>query len=155
MCIRAAFGLILAIPFCGQDFRATLSGQVTDPTGAAVPAASVTATNVEGNVPVQVQSGADGHYTIPHLNPGIYNVDAKAPGFETLHRTGIVLRVADKVDLPIHLKMGQMTQQVTVTTAQDALETADASRGLVFDPLKTQQLPQGVAAADGEHGAAV
>lgn len=52
-----------------------------------------------------------------------------------------MLRVADKLDLPLHLTIGQISQQVTVAAQQEVLETADASRGLEFDPIKTQQLP--------------
>src|SRR5579884_1965709 len=134
-------GLAIAAAASAQDFRATLSGQVTDPTGASVPDASVRATNRETNQSVDVKTNADGHYTIPYLAPGNYNVEVTAPGFQKLVREDIVLRVADKIDLPLQLTVGQMSQEVTVTGRQEVLDTENADRGLVFNPIMAQQLP--------------
>ncbi len=124
-----------------QDFRATLSGVVTDPSGAAIPGATVKATNTSTNAVKEAQTTAVGNYTIPYLDPGVYNVEVSAKGFQTIVREKIVLRVADKVNLPLELKIGQTTETLVVTAEQDVIETASADRGLVFDPIKTQQLP--------------
>src|SRR5262249_7024551 len=53
----------------------------------------------------------------------------------------IVLRVADKLDLSLRLKVGAVTETITVTAEQEVIETASADRGLVFDPIKTQSYP--------------
>lgn len=53
-----------------QDFRATITGQVTDPSGAIIANASVKAVNQETGVPSEAKTNSDGHYTIPYLNPG-------------------------------------------------------------------------------------
>lgn len=142
MVIRLVFVLfILASAISAQDFRATLEGLVTDPSGAAIPGATVKATNIETNESRETKTTAEGRYTIPYLDPGTYNIDITATGFQTLKRQNIVLRVADKLNLPIKLTVGQMTQEVTVIGEQELLETGDASRGLVFDPIKTQEYP--------------
>ncbi len=131
----------LAFPLSAQDFRATLLGQVTDASGAAVPNATVKATRTENRIVSEVKTTANGYYAIPFLDPGRYNIEASASGFKVLKRAGITLQVADKVDLPLRLELGELTQEVTVTGQQEVLDTATASRGLVFDSVKTQEYP--------------
>jgi len=133
--------LMLAAGAYAQDFRATLTGVVTDPTGAAIPNATVKAINTATNEIKETKTTADGVYTIPYLNPGTYNIEVTASGFQTLKREAIVLRVADKVNLPAQLTVGAVSQEITVTGQQDVIETASADRGLVFDPVKTQEYP--------------
>src|SRR5438876_10124225 len=79
---RAAASAVL---FCAllsaQDFRATILGQVTDPSGSAIPNATVKATRIDTNQTTEAKTSANGIYTIPFLNPGTYNVEASASGF--------------------------------------------------------------------------
>lgn len=133
----------LAVPWGlpAQDFRATLLGQVTDASGAVVPGASVKAVRVENHVVTEAKTTYEGFYSIAYLNPGVYDIEVSAPGFKSLKRVGIVLQVADKVELPLRLEVGELTQEVTVTGEQESIETATASRGLVFDSIKTQEYP--------------
>src|SRR5581483_2374694 len=130
-----------AVGAFAQDFRATISGQVTDPSGAAVPGAVVKAINAETNETKEVKTTSDGHYTIPYLNPGTWNIEATASGFQVLKREGIVLRVADKLNLPLEMTVGNVNETVTVTGQQEVIETGSADRGSVFDPVKVQELP--------------
>jgi len=133
--------LLVPLGVTAQDFRATLLGQVTDTSGAAVPNAAVKATWVDNNQATLVRSTSAGFYTIPYLNPGTYNVEVSAPGFKVLKRESIVLATADKKNLPLQLELGELTQEVTVTAEMETLDTATASRGLDFDPVKTQEYP--------------
>src|SRR5215831_18846934 len=132
LCCAAAFA---------QDFRATLTGAITDPSGAAVPSATVKATNTATNAAKEVKSTSDGVYTIPYLDPGVYDVEVSASGFQQLKRASLTLQVAQKLNLPLQMTVGQMTQEITVVGQQEVIDTADASRGLVFDPVKTQEYP--------------
>src|SRR5712692_6389383 len=125
----------------GQDYRATLSGQVTDPSEAAISGATVRAINVDTKEAKEAKTTAEGSYTIPYLNPGVYDVEVSATGFRVLRRQKIVLRVADKLNLPLKLQIGSVTESVTVTAQQEVLESGSADRGLVFDPIKTQEYP--------------
>jgi carboxypeptidase family protein len=124
-----------------QDFRATVGGLVTDSNKQAIAGAIVRATRVDTNETKEVRTTSEGRYSIPYLNPGIYNIEVTANGFQTLKRESITLRVADKVDLPLQLTVGQVSETVTVTGQQEVLDTGSADRGLVFDPIKTQELP--------------
>lgn len=133
--------LLLCTGLCAQDFRATLTGIVTDPSGAAVPAATVKTTHNGTNAIKETKTTADGVYTVPYLDPGVYTIEVSAPGFQTLKRDKITLVVAQKLNLPLQLTVGQATTEITVTGQQETIDTGDASRGLVFDPVKVQQYP--------------
>ena len=124
-----------------QDFRATLTGTVTDPSGAAVPNASIKATNTATNIVKDTKSNNNGVYNIPFLDPGVYNIEVTASGFQTFKNQAVTLEVSQHLDLPIHLTVGQASTEVTVTGVVETIETADAHRGLVFDPIKTQEYP--------------
>lgn len=133
--------LVLSAGLFAQEFRATLTGTVTDPSGAAIPNATVKAVNTAVNSTSETKTSNDGLYTIPLLQPGVYNIEITANGFQTLKREAITLAVGQRVNLPIRLTVGQMSQEITVTGQQEVIESADANRGLVFDPIKTQEYP--------------
>lgn len=133
--------LLLAVCASAQDFRATLTGLVTDPSGAAIPGATVRAINIATNATKEVETTASGNYTIPYLNPGVYRIEVTMTGFQTLKRENITLEVSAKLNLPLQLTVGNVATEITVVGQQEVLETADANRGLVFDPIKTQQYP--------------
>ena len=92
----SALTLLFTGSLFAQDFRATLTGIVTDPSGAAVPGATVKTTNVGTNAIKETKTTGDGVYTIPYLDPGVYNIEASSAGFQTLKREKIVLEVAQK-----------------------------------------------------------
>lgn len=124
-----------------QDFRATISGLVSDPSRSAVPEATVRAVKDGTNETKETKSNAQGIYVIPFLDPGTYTISAQASGFKDLKRVGIVLRVADRQNLPLILEVGQVTESITVTGDQELIQTATAGRGLNFDPIKVQEYP--------------
>src|SRR5262245_28676169 len=140
--IRAALALLVftAIGFA-QDFRATISGLVTDQNGQLVANAIVKAVKVDTNETKEVRTTSEGRYSIPYLNPAIYNIEVTANGFQMLRRKGIALRVADKLDLPLQLTVGQVSETVVVAGQQESLDSGSANVGLVFDPGKPQELP--------------
>ena len=143
MNIRSTMALLCLLSggVFAQENAATLTGVVTDPSGAAVPNAAVKATNTATNQARDTKTNAQGLYTIPYLDPGIYNVEISASGFATARRQEITLAVAQILNLPVQLTIGQAATEVTVNGQQQLVDTEDADRGLVFDPLKTQDLP--------------
>ncbi|MBS1857453.1 MAG: TonB-dependent receptor [Acidobacteria bacterium] len=141
---KAVLAILTAIFSAGlyaQEYRATITGTVTDPSGAAIPNASVKAVNSATNSTHETKTSGDGVYTLPLLEPGVYRVDATAAGFQTLSRTSITLAVGQRLNLPMQLAVGQASTEITVTGQQEVIQSADASRGLVFDPIKTQEYP--------------
>lgn len=133
--------LASAVHSSAQDYRATILGQVQDSTKSSVPNATVKATKVDTNVSKETVTNSAGVYTIVGLDPGRYNVVVTASGFQTVRRTDIILQTSEKLNLPITLEVGAVTQEITVVGEQELIQTATASRGLVFDPVKMQEIP--------------
>ncbi|MBL8179231.1 MAG: TonB-dependent receptor [Bryobacterales bacterium] len=141
---KAAFVLFLYVTagiLQPQDFRATILGQVTDSQRSAIPNATIKATKTDTNVSKETVTNSQGIFTLPALDPGRYEVTVTATGFQTVRRSGIVLQVAEKLNLPILLEVGAVTTEITVIGEQELIQTASASRGLVFDPIKMQEIP--------------
>jgi hypothetical protein len=138
------FALACALLLSGaaaQEFRANILGSVLDGSGGAIVGATVVATKDDTNVSRQTVTNAEGMYTLVGLDPGRYTVIVTAGGFTSVRRSGIVLQVAERLNLPIRMDIGQVTESVTVVGEQELIQTATASRGLVFDPIKMQEIP--------------
>jgi hypothetical protein len=124
-----------------QDFRATVSGQVTDKTGAAIPGAKVTATQRSTNQTTKQVTNQDGYYTLSSLIPSTYDVEVESSGFKRAKKTQLTLLDSDKIVLPFQLEIGEMSQEVTVTATSEILAQGDASGGVNFDSTLTSELP--------------
>ncbi len=137
----AAVLSLLTLVALGQEFRATLTGRVTDPQKAAVPGAIVQARNVATNEVASATTNEQGDYTIHFLRPGAYSISIEHPGFKRYERQGITLNVAQTATLPIALEIGASTQVVTVSADVPLLEPDTASRGGVVDQQHVAELP--------------
>ncbi len=125
----------------GQEFRGTISGRVIDNTGGAMPGVTVTATNTATNVRSSTTTNAEGTFTIPYLNPGMYAVAASLSGFKTASRDGIDLRIGDRIDLDFKLEIGRVEEVVSVTAEAPLLELGHGSAGQVIDEKRIALLP--------------
>ena len=114
---------------------------MSDPTGAGVPNATVTARNVETNIEVTGTTGEYGNYTIPFLPPGTYSISVGGAGFKRAIRENIVLQVGGNTTLNFDLQVGDVAEQVTVTAAPPLLEESTATRGSVIENLRVTELP--------------
>lgn len=121
--------------------KGTLQGTVTDPTGAVIPHATVTATDDATGIVTTRRSSSAGFFTIAPLPPSTYTVTVKAPGFKTLVQKNIVLNALQILSLNLKLAVGQATQNVTVTSAPPVLHTADATVGLTVQHNMYANLP--------------
>lgn len=124
-----------------QDYRASMMGTVMDPSKAPIPSATVKATKGNTNVSRETQTNLAGLYTLVGLEPGTYTISVTAGGFQTSRRTGIILLTNDKLNMNFALEVGAVTQEIVVVGEQELITTATASRGLVFDPVKIQEIP--------------
>jgi hypothetical protein len=124
-----------------QDFRAQVSGQVTDKTGAAIPGAKVTASRKSTNQTTSQVTNQEGFYTLTALIPDDYTIEVEASGFKREKKTDLTLLDSDKVILPFQLEVGEMNQEVTVSASTEILATGDASGGVNFDSKLTSELP--------------
>src|ERR1700734_1243933 len=87
-CIFLVCITIITIAASAQEFRGTLTGQVTDPTGAIIPNAALTITNESTGAITRTVSGANGFYTVPFLTPGKYSISISVNGFKPYLHTG-------------------------------------------------------------------
>ena len=134
--------LCLAVSGFAQEFRATLTGQVSDQSGASIPGAKVTVKNRETNVETTVSTGEDGNYTIPLLQPGDYTLSVEAQGFKRAVNEGVQLHTADKATIDVSLEVGQLDQVITVMESEVALLESDtATRGQVIENRRVTELP--------------
>ncbi|HYO64203.1 MAG TPA: carboxypeptidase regulatory-like domain-containing protein [Pyrinomonadaceae bacterium] len=131
----------LAVSAHAQEFRATLTGQVQDPSGAAVPNATVTVRNLSTNQTTTANTGEEGNYTIPFLIPGDYSVTVEAQGFKRVVNDKMTLHVSEKITFDVTLEVGQVADAVTVTAEDPLLEASTASRGLVVENMRVNELP--------------
>jgi len=133
--------VLTATPAAAQANRASITGTVTDTSGAIVPGVDVTATNLETNVPSKTVSNQDGIYVIPNLFPGTYSIEFKRQGFEVLRRPTVTLESTQNARIDASLKVGALTESVTVTTDAPILQQEDASIGTNMKSSVVNDLP--------------
>src|SRR5437764_1059767 len=108
-------GLLLCLPVSGQRSTATISGTVTDSTGAIVPGAHVSATSASTDSRTETVTNAEGFYVIASLLPGIYSLQVTNAGFQTYSQGKIVLEVDRPATVNVSLKVGNQADTVTVS----------------------------------------
>jgi hypothetical protein len=124
-----------------QTSRSTLTGTVTDPNGAVVPAAVVTAANVATGVTTTTKSNEGGLYTFTALQPGEYVLEVEVPGFKRFVQGGIVLQIAESTRLDPVLEVGAVTEEVRVTSEAPLVRSVSSELGQVIDYKQIQSLP--------------
>jgi hypothetical protein len=119
---------------------ASLSGTVSDPTGALIPKATIKLVSSENGVSRTGSTNSLGQFSFALLPPSSYTLTVEAKGFRTTRQTGIVLAVGDSLTDNVKMTIGT-TQQVTVTAAAPLLQTQSADVGTVVSSRQIQQLP--------------
>jgi len=125
----------------GQEINATLTGAVTDAQGAIVPGVTVIVLNISTNIPSEATTDSHGGYTISKLPPGHYRITAAAQGFKTYVREGIVLRTAETGTVNIQLSLGNVEENVTVTSALSEVETNQSTLAQTMENRRVSELP--------------
>lgn len=131
----------LVPPAAAQDPRGTLSGSVTDATGAVVPSVEIRATNVSTGVTASARSNAQGRFVMPYLLAGFYTVTGELTGFKRFSQDGIQIRVGEITELVVALELGDVTETVEVTASTPVLDTTTPSLGQVLDERRVTELP--------------
>ncbi len=124
-----------------QVTTADIVGSVTDPSGAIVGGATVTAKNEGTGVSRSTTTGSGGEYTFTLLPLGAYTVNIGATGFKTFVSKNIVLSAGDRVRVDATLALGQATETVEVESTTPALQTDSSSVGLLINTQAVQDLP--------------
>ncbi|PYS51449.1 MAG: TonB-dependent receptor [Acidobacteria bacterium] len=139
----AVLALVLAFPLVAvaQVTTATIVGTITDPGGAAVPGAQVTARNVDTGLTRSVVSGDDGTYRIEFLPVGKYSMEVTGSGFKKGFLDEVVLQVNETVRADVPLAVGQVDETVTVTETPTAVNTSTSEIGRTIDSREITSLP--------------
>jgi len=131
LAILVLFLGLTSVAFGQEETAATVSGQVTDSTGAAIPGATVTIANDTTRFERKVQTNDDGGYVITPLIPGTYTLTAEQTNFKKYVQTGLTLNAKDRRQLNIVLEAGNITESVTVTSDQNVVQDSPTGQTLI------------------------
>ena len=140
------FKLISAVAICalstyGQVGTAELSGTISDPSGAAVANAKVTAVNTATNFERATTTNNNGNYIIQLLPPGDYILNVEGSGFRKASQRGITLQVNQQAQIDVALQVGQVSETIEVTAAAPLIQSQASSLGTVVSEKLVNQLP--------------
>jgi hypothetical protein len=141
---RSAMCLTLLLLFGGVVFaqdRGTITGTITDSSGALVPGAKVTVKNSSIGLTQNATTGADGLYSFLYLPVGTYSVVIEKPGFRKSEARDVLVNVNTSVRLDVQLTIGGIEQTVEVTAAAPLLSTEGSNLGKVMPTKAIQDLP--------------
>src|SRR5260221_3560331 len=124
-----------------QYTTATLSGNILDASGAPIPAARVAIRNIATGFAQTTQSSDDGSFLFPRLPVGDYELTADKPGFSSYLQTGITLTVNQQATQNITLKVGQVSEKITVEATAELVDTRTGTVGQLVDREKIVELP--------------
>jgi hypothetical protein len=130
-----ASGAVLAQTF------GSISGEVSDPTGAFVPHAAVTITNTATNAVRETTTDAAGVFSFPDLQPGPYSVKVAAAGFSTVVKQGVEIQVQQSARVDFALEVGQSNTTIEVAANSALLATENATVGTVIEQQRIEDLP--------------
>ena len=124
-----------------QETTGAIAGRVSDPQGLAVPGATVTVTGDRGAQ--TFTADAEGRFNAPFLTPGTYTVRTELQGFKATEQKNVVVRLGQRVDLPITMEVGGLTETVEVTGASPTVDVSTTTVGAVINADLLQRVPIG------------
>ena len=133
--------LLLSSPASAQSTFGSISGTVTDTSGAAVAGATVTLTSAATGATDTFTTTADGLYSFVNLGPGQYTLNVEKTGFKHVKREGVVVQVQQAVRIDVSMEIGAVSQTVEVTAETPLLQPTSTSLGQVVDERKTNEIP--------------
>ena len=140
--LAAMILLVLTTPVVwSQNVYGTITGTITDSSGASVAGVSVTLTNIAREDKRTAQTNDSGNYAFVNLLPGNYRLEAEKAGFKKLVREPIDIEVESGLRIDLAMEVGQLSQTVEVTAQSVQLQPESTSLGQVIGPRTTTELP--------------
>jgi hypothetical protein len=136
-----ALCLVISLPLRAQVAGGTLSGTITDPSGAAVPNAEVVIKNSATGITKTVTTNAEGFYNAPNLLPGNYEIAVSATGFNTETKTGITINVGSQPVFNLILQIGSVANRVEVTTEAPTVQLTSSDISATVNATTVRELP--------------
>ncbi len=133
--------LLAASAAFAQEFRSTIAGRVTDPSGSAVVNVKVVAAETQTGAKYEAPTGQGGEYTLPFLPPGPYTITAEITGFRKHVQAGVTVSANQRLTIDIALQLGSQSDSVTVSADVQMLQTASASVGQVIGESQIAVMP--------------
>lgn len=124
-----------------QAFTGSVSGLVTDPSGAVITGATIIVTDVNKNTNYRTQSNATGFYVVPQLPPGVYRVSAEQPGFRRYVVDSLPLTTQQSATVNVTMELGSVAEQVQVTAEAQLVESASSTLSAVVENKRILDLP--------------
>jgi Carboxypeptidase regulatory-like domain len=140
-CLALVLLLVGANATFAQEVTAAIAGTVTDPSGAAVAGATVTAKSVERGTTSTAVTNDTGNYRIPLLPPGNYDLRVEKPGFQTALYPAFTLVLNQVAQINVEMKVGQVSQTIEVTGAAPIMKTEATQVDTVIDAATNDALP--------------
>jgi hypothetical protein len=131
----------LAVSAWAQQVTAAFTGKVTDPSGAAVVGAKVSAIDADRGTPWTSTTNGDGVFNIPRVPIGTYNVKVEKEGFQTATQSHIVMEMNQVARLDVQLQVGSLSQSVEVVAIEPLLQTQGTELGQTIDARTNEELP--------------
>lgn len=149
--IMLAFVLmtLASVGLYGQNITGSILGQVADPSGSAVPGASISVRNVDTGTMAQTTTDASGSYSIPNLLAGAYEMTVRRPGFQTLTVTALQLLSAQTLRQDMKLEVGAVQQSVEVAGQALLIRTDSQTIGSSLGSRQVADLPLAGRSIDG------
>jgi hypothetical protein len=140
--LAVAIGCTLCpMPAHGQQVTAAITGVVTDPSGAAIVAANVTATDVERGNSFVAKSNNSGSYDFPRIPIGTYKLKVEATGFQSVSHSAFTLVLNQTARIDVQMTVGQVSEVVEVTTSEPLLQQDTTQVSTVIDAVTNVSLP--------------
>ena len=132
---------IFSAPARAQQITAAITGRVTDPTGAAVVSANVTATDKDRSTEWPTVTNGEGVFNLPRLPVGTYDLKVTHPGFGTATVSSVLLELNQVARIDVPLTVGSVQESVAVTATAPMLQTQSTELGQVIDSRTNEELP--------------
>ena len=140
-CRLALMVLCFAAVSIGQTETATISGLITDDTGAVVPGAEVKLQSVDRGSAISATTNNAGIYVFASVHPGQYQLTVHKPGFKQVDFLGLIVNVQDHIEQNFRLQVGSVAESVTVEASAATINTTDATVSTVVDRQFAENLP--------------
>src|SRR5579872_5161342 len=134
-------GFASSIPVAAQEVSAGLTGRVTDPAGAPVLAASVTARDQDRGTSWNAATNEDGIYAFPRIPNGSYTLKIEAPGFKSYSHPNLALEINQRGRVDVVLQLGAVNESIEVTADTALLQTETTQLGAVVDARTLDDAP--------------
>jgi hypothetical protein len=136
-----ALAAMLVLPASGQTVTGSIYGAVGDTTGAIIPQATVTVTNVDTGQSLSTTSNASGAFVFPVVDPGNYKISTSVEGFQTMTQKDLRLSANQNINASFVLHAGSVQTEVTVDAATTMIDTRESQLGETIDQRRIQDLP--------------